>query len=265
MDTERIDELDKFYRPIEQFDRLDSAIFWFSAILSVTVLYESRIPWPQLRDLPSVLFVLSVIVHLILSLYLRFYLMPIAERARRKHLLSNSLGIPLTSERTQKYYNNKLLPSVTRLGANILENALFAKTICTKMAIRERTKVFLYFTVWILAVIWRSTSLGLVVVITQTLFSSEIIEKWLRLELLRHNNEVIYDKLYNDFLHKIDFESTGGIASVLDTFATYEAVKSMAGIKQSSSIFTTNNPALTNEWSNIRDQLDIDKTTKLND
>lgn len=256
--TTRIDELDKYYKSIDQLDKVDSYIFWFSAILSVVVLYESKIPWPNLQDIPSALFVALVIAHLMISLYLRFYLMPLAEKMRRKQLLSDSFGVHLVTEKAQNYYNNQLAPSIARLGANVLENSLFAKTICAHMATRERVRVLLYFTVWILAVVWRSTDLGLVVIITQTLFSSEIIEKWVRLELLRHNNESIYDELYKNFFHKINLESPNGIATIIDAFSLYEATKAMAGIKQSTSVFWSVNDELSVEWKRIREQLEMD-------
>lgn len=258
MNTERIDNVEKYYKPIERIEKLDSITFWVSAVLSIVVLHEDKIPWVQLQRIPSILFVVLVIVHLVLSLYLQFYLMPTAERIRRRQLLSDAFGVPLTSERTKNYYNNSLMPSMAKLGANVFENSLFAKTTCTKMVDRERVKVLLYFLTWVIAATWRSTDLGLLVIITQTLFSSEIIEKWLRLEILRHSNESIYNEFYSDFLHNLDFDSPKGIASTLDKFASYESVKAMTRIKQSSSIFKDINPSTSIEWASLCEQLGMD-------
>lgn len=258
--AERIDELEKYYKPIENIDEWNNWIFWVSAILSIAVFFKNQIPWSNLQNLPETLFIVTAIAHLGLSLYARFYLLPLAEHKRRKQLLSDSFAVPLITEITQKYYNNEVSPSVARLGANVLENTLFAKTITYKMAFRERIKIFAYFVIWILALVWRSTDLGLLVIVTQTLFSSEIIENWIRLELLHRETEKIYDELYDKFLHKISLLSSDGIASVLDAFATYESVKSMTGIRQLRSIFLAINPELSNEWDTIRARLEIDKT-----
>lgn len=256
---QRIDELEKYYKPIENIDAWNNWVFWLSAILSIAVFFKNQIPWTSIQDLPETLFITAVIIHLTLSLYTRFYLFPVAERKRRKQLLSDSFAVPLISEITQKYYNNEISPSIARLGANILENTLFAKNISLKMVQRERVKIFAYFLIWILAINWRSTNLGLLVIITQTIFSSQLIENWIRLELLSKETEKLYDDLYNNFLHKTDLSSSDGIASVLDVFATYESVKSMTGIRQLRSIFLAVNPELTKEWDMIRIKLGIDR------
>lgn len=255
LETKRIDGLERYYRPIELCETWTTSLFWISAVLSVLVLFSHWIPWDAARDIPTVLFSVSVIFHLILSLYNRFYLVPEAEAKRRKQLLSDSFDIPLIPEQTQAYYNNPLAPSIQRLGASVLENSFFAKAVCGKMAIRERFKVLLYLTAWLLAAFWRNTPLGLLIVVTQTVFSGEIIVKLVSLEVLRHRNEDLYEELYHEFLHKIDFESATGTACILDAFAGYEAAKAAAALKQSTKIFKDLNPSLTAEWNRICDQL----------
>ena len=255
--TERVDELERYYKPIEKIDDLNAWLFWVSAILSIVVLFDRLTPWQALHDVLEISFVLLVILHLLLSLYVRYHLLPIAERKRRRQLLSDSFAVPLIAETTQKYYNNEISPSITRLGANVLENSLFAKTITSKMAIRERIKSLIYFLIWVLAMFWRTTDLGLLVVITQTIFSSEIVEGWIRIEVLRNEAEKFYEELYNKFLHKVDLTSSDGIASLLDLFASYEATKSMTAIRQLRSIFMSINPELSQEWDITRERLGI--------
>ena len=253
--TERVDGLDHYYRPIENIERVSTVLFWLSAALSITVLYSRLIPCQQLRDVPMLLFAASVVLHLILILFLKYHLIPIAEGKRRKQLLSDSFDVPLTPEQTRAYYNNPLAPSIQKLGANVLENAFFAKAVCGKMAVRERVKVLIYFIVWLLAVMWCSTSLEILVVVTQTVFSGEIIARLVCIEVLRHRNEDLFKELYHEFLHKVDFQSPTGTACILDAFATYEAAKASSGIKQSTKIFTALNPDLTRQWSDICNKL----------
>ena len=256
--TGRIDELERYYKPIEILDNWDHWVFWLSIILSIVVFFKASIPWPLLQSSVEVLFIVSVVIHVTLSLYVRFHLFPLAERKRRRQLLSDSFSVPLISETTQKYYNNEISPSVARLGANVLENTLFAKNICLRMAVKERKQILVYFTAWIMALSFRSTDLGLLVIITQTLLSSEIIENWIRIELLRHETENFYDELYSQFLHKVDLSTMHGVASILDTFSAYEAIKSMTGIRQLRSIFFEINPELSKEWDKTRQKLEID-------
>lgn len=261
---ERIDGLDHYYRPIDRMEAVSSVLFWASAFLSFSVLYSRDIPWQSMQDVPMLLFTACVVVHLLLSLYLKFHLIPIAEERRRKQLLTNSFDVPLTPEQTQAYYNNPLAPSIQRLGANILENSFFAKAVCGKMAVRERIKVLIYFIVWILVALWRGTPLDILVVVTQTVFSGEILARLISIEVLRHRNEDLFEELYHEFLHKVDFHSSTGTACILDAFATYEAAKASATLKQSTRIFKALNPDLTRQWKEITEQLgmEIDSPNK---
>jgi hypothetical protein len=102
---------------------------------------------------------------------------------------------------------------------------------------------------------FRNTPLGLLIVVTQTVFSEEIIARLVSLEVLRHKNEYLYEELYHEFLHKIDFQSATGTACILDAFATYEAAKAAAALKQSTKIFNELNPGLIREWASICDRL----------
>lgn len=255
---ERIDGIDRFYIPINFWDTMACKMFWISAALSIVVIYSGTVPVPNLKQVLSILFLLSVAFQLFISLYLRLYLIPIAEGKRRKQLLSDSFGIPLTPEQTQKYYNNYLAPSIKRLGANILENTFFAKAVCGQMATKARLKVGLYLAVWLIVVFYQGTPLDLKIWVTQTVFCGDIIFGFISIELLRHKNEDLYNELYQQFLHKIDFNNNAAIACIMDAFASYESAKAVASLQQSSKIFNQLNHQLTEEWDEIRAKLGID-------
>jgi hypothetical protein len=193
----------------------------------------------------------------VLSHYNGFILIPLAEEKRRKQLLSDAFNVPLTSEQTRQYYNNELTPSIARLGASILENAFFAKTVCSKMANQQRFKILIYILIWIVAISYRSTDLGLILILTQILFSGEIIVRWIKIEVLRYRNNSIYDGLYTLFLHNVSPDQNPGIADILYWFASYESAKAAASVQQSSKIFFQLNPKLSKEWTEIRKQLQI--------
>ena len=195
-EKERIDEIEQYYKPIERLEKWNNNLFWVSSFLSIVVLYIDKVPLSNIKIITTVIFIVCVVSGLVFSLYLRFNLIPKAEEKRRKQLLSNSFGIPLTHEQTQKYYNNQITPSIKKLGANILENSFFAKEICSRMAIRERIKIICYITIWILAAIWRDTPIDLLLVITQIIFSGEILGRFISLELLRYRNEHLFEELY---------------------------------------------------------------------
>ena len=256
---DREDQLDKHYISIERCDKWTERLFWLCALFSVGVPYSNIIPIVWLQQVLGILFIVTVAAYSVLSHYNGFCLIPYAENLRRKQLLSDALGVPLTSEQTKGYYNNEITPSITRLGASILENSFFAKNVCYEMAKTERLKVFIYFLFWIAAISCRNIDLGLVLILTQVLFSSEILIRLIKIEILRSHNVSIYNDLYSHFLNRVSPSYLPGIAILLHSFASYESAKSAASIKQSSKIFHKLNPKLSAEWEDIRKQLGIDK------
>jgi|GEM_PF-451817 len=257
--TERIDQIEKYYSPIEKCEKWASWFFWICAILSIIVPYSDKISSIWLKQIPSIAFILAVLIHSTLSAYSGFFLIPTAETLRRKQLLSNSFDVPLTPETTQGYYNNELAPSIARLGACVLENSFFGKNVCLEMAKIERGKMFVYFLLWITAITLRSTDLNLVLTLTQVLFSGNILFHWIKLEILRSQNENVYEQLYSHFLNRVSSNHNPGIACILHSFASYESAKASAAIKQSSKIFNRLNPRLSAEWEEIRNQLGIEE------
>ena len=255
--NERIDELEKYYSPIAICDRFVKGLFFVSAILSIVILYPALFPYPLIENCTKIAFILSVIIHSVLVHFNGFYLIPRAENLRRRQLLSDAFGVPLTPEKTQLYYNNEISPSMLKLGVNVMENSFFTKHVCGEMAKNERIKILIYTVLWLIAILNRNTDLGLLLTLTQVLFSSEVIIHWLKTELLRFRNETTYDKLYALLLNKDASEDQNMTAGILDSFAFYEASKASASIKQSTKIFNRLNPGLTKQWEKIRVQLQL--------
>lgn len=254
---DRLDEVQRYYDAVERSDMVASRLFWASAVLSVVALYTNLIPFEQVRQLILALFAITVVLSAIITLHLRLELIPMAEQKRRKQLLSDALGVPLTTEKTQNYYNNPCTPSFIRLGANVMENCFFAKSVCAEMVKAERIRTGAYALVWLIALLYRSTDLQLLAVATQIVFSAEVLSRWLCVEFLLRRNECLYDELYHEFLHKDDLSTPHGNAAILDAFVAYETAKSVAGIKQSSKIFHRLNEYLSEEWEKVRELLDI--------
>lgn len=257
--NERIDEVENFYKPIETCSTWAFILFWISAALSLAALHADIVKIDGLSPTLNILFLISAVLHSVLTHFNGFYLIPRAESIRRKQLISNSLDIPLTSEHTHLYYNNEVAPSFIRLGINVFENSFFAKNICNEMAKRERIKVLLYFCIWFFALLYRETDLGFLLILTQLLFSGDILIRWLKIELLRVKNESIYEKLYLLFLTQSDREDINIIGGILDAFASYEAAKSAASVKQSTIIFNRMNEKLTSDWDVVKNRLGIER------
>ena len=255
--TDRIDALERYYSLAKTIDKWASFTFFAGAIFSILIPYSNLIQTPWMQEALTIIFMLFVLSYSVLDHYNGLYLLPVAEHNRRKQLLSDSFDVPLTTEKTNLYYNNEVKPSVLRLGANVMENAFFAKNVCNEMAKKERIKISIYALIWVLAIANRSTDLTLVLALTQFLFSGEILVRWIKIEVLRARNETLYQNLYALFLNRTASDTKGAVACILDAFASYETAKGAASIMQSSKVFDRLNPTLTEEWTEIRKQLKI--------
>lgn len=251
---DRIDEVQKYYDPAKRLNTWLGRLFWGSAFLSFIVLYVTAATAKQIL---STTFIITTLAYFMLSQYNRFYLIPRAEHERRRQLLTDAFGIPLTHNRTQGYYNNPVTPTIVRLGANTLENTFFTKHITYEMAKRERVRVLLYGFLWVTALILRTTDLALILILTQVVFSAEIIVKFVNIEVLRARTEAAYNYLHHQFLHGISPNDNSDIANILQAFASYESAKAAAALVLSSEIFKRLNPELSAEWERIRQDLKI--------
>ncbi|WP_410474766.1 hypothetical protein [Guyparkeria sp. TX1] len=255
--NKRIDEVSRYYRSAARLEFLVAGLFWVNALLSLIILFSEGLPVLWRESLP-ILFILTVLVQFVASQVNRFYLIPRAEQLRRKQMLSDSFGAPLSHDKTELYYNNSYSPSIKRLGANTMENAFFSSEVAGEMLISKRAMVVLYMVLWVFLFSFRDTGLGVMIWITQIVFSGEIIAQWLSLEILRSRQERTYERLHTCFLHKIGSDSAKGIATILDSFVSYETAKSSSSCLLSSKVFHKLNPSLTRKWEQIRKDLGMD-------
>lgn len=256
MSVERIDSLDKYYKKLNQFELICTVLFWVNASISILILFVDD--YQIGREILTYVFIVTTILFFIADNYLSVLLIPSVEEKRRVHLLSKSFDVPLDYEITQKYYNNHIEPSISKLGAHIFENSLFAKEVTARMCTIERGKILLYVGIWVVSLIIRTVNLEFIAIISQTLFTSTLLTKWLKLEYLRFKNEQIYKSLYDLFLLRRDNDATRLSAKFLECFVLYESTKAYSGIKQSSRIFNEINDTYTKEWNRIKEKLNID-------
>lgn len=138
MSNDRVDSLDKYYKQLNFFDLICTVLFWLNASISILLLFVNG--YQMWREILTYLFIVTTVIFFIADNYLSIYLIPTVEGKRRVHLISKSLDVPLDYEITQKYYNNEIEPSITKLGAHIFENSLFAKEVTARMCSIERKR-----------------------------------------------------------------------------------------------------------------------------
>lgn len=254
----RVDEVSCYYETVNRIGKWSGYLFWLIAILSLGIPYI--IPECNATVTSSIqpIFICLVLLHFGLAQISRFYLLPRAERKRRQQLLSDSFGAPLSHDRTVDYYNNDYAPNMVRLGANTMENAFFSKQIAATMLPSKRLITFVYMILWVFLFALPDCKPETLMWITQLVFSTEVFIQWLTLELLRRAYKGTYDELHSLFLNDINGESPKAIATILDSFTSYEAAKHSAGFLLSSKVFFKENPKLTEKWNQIRTDLKME-------
>ncbi len=256
-DQERVDEVSRYYNPAIKLELIGSCLFWVNGSLSLSILFSEALPELLQSLIPSV-FITSVLIQFVISQVNRFYLIPKAEKMRREQMLSDTFGAPLSHDKTSLYYNNNYSPSINRLGANTMENALFSSRVAAEMLVSKRFFIGAYLAIWMLLFSFQNVDLKVTIWITQIIFSTEIIVQWLSLEVLHIRQERTYEKLHTHFLHEVGGNSQRAIATILDSFVAYESAKSSASYLLSTKAFNKLNPSLTKKWEQVRNELNMD-------
>lgn len=241
-----------YYQPLAQISKYSDRLFCITATLSIGVLLIDKAANPKLYDLLQILFAIGVILGFGAGLAVRLYWAPRAEDKRRQDLLSNAFDVPLVHNQPSGYYNNDQTNSIKRLAAALLENSLFSKTIARHMLKAVRIRTGVYVIVWLVALMNRSTDLGLIATVAQAVFSEQIISQWLRLEWLRMRFERVYENIYQLIQTTTSYNRDEFRARVVESFGYYETGKAYGGIILSENIFKRMNPTLSQEWERTR-------------
>ncbi len=254
--TTRIDPIrEKYYKPLEIAEKISGFLFYILASLSFATLVIERNESPLLHQTIALSFVVLVVTYFVINLISRYYLFPKAEDARRREFVSNVYEISLTHETTVGYYNNTEQNSNKRLIITLLENTFFSKNILALMLKRERVKIAIYITLFLVLITLRTTPLDLVIACSQVLLSEEILVRWVRMEWLKARAEDCYETCYR-IIHS---DVRGKTLQALGTewFGKYESGKTLAGVVQSEVVFNRVNDRLSQEWEVIKQTLEV--------
>lgn len=246
---------ERYFDAVESAERISESLFYAGAALSLASPFIDKAKSPLIYDAVLAFFVVVVVALFAVGLCLRLYLTPRADDRRRQDFFTSAYNVNLSPEATVGYYNNDRTKPIDRIAAQLLENSHFSKHIALRMVKFERAKVAVYATLWLVAVLNRSTDLGWIAAAAQAVFSEQILSKWFRLEWLRMRFERTFDDMYRLF------QSRGSVqkfhAMALDSLGMYETAKANAAVTLSSKIFQAENPRLSAEWEAIRQRLQL--------
>lgn len=167
-------------------------------------------------------------------------------------MLSNAYGSELTDKKAIGYYNNNEKNSIKKLGVNVFESTFFTRNNTNIMIKQNTIKIIIDVIIWLVIVLLMKDK-NIVLCITQSIFSSEILISYFK--LLYFNNKVngIYNKLFTLFI--TNKYSNKNESQLLEYAFEYEYLKSFAYILLSSNNFTKNNAKWTADWETIKNKI----------
>jgi len=245
----------EFYVPLGRAEKASAFAFYLAAALSVAVLLVDKTIQPQLYGAVQATFAVAVIAFFVSNIVIRTYFAARAHSSRVADFVSNAFSVPLVPSPSEGYYNTSANDPFVRMGASVLENTLFTKSILKKMLQFERARTCIYIIAWLWAAFYRATDLELLAVAAQVLFSEQLLSRWVRMEWLHARVERLYHELYALFQSTTNVRSKEFRARVIESLVRYETSKAQAGVSLSPRVFIRMNSGLSGQWQTISSQL----------
>lgn len=248
METERKDEIQELYDRCNKITNYADLLFLVNMVISFILIFNFKY-----RDAFIIISLILTIVYVVLVNINEMYFSNLAENERRKSLLKESFDVNTTLRETNKYYNNESQPSIEKLGLNCYESAFFTKKVVDKMLPKNIIKISIFIIIYIVLMI-KLKNMDLLLVITQTLFSAEIIFSFIKLCYFKFQLDKVCNKFQNIFLI-IGLKNKDVNVLILDATMDYECLKSYCKISTSSKIFFENNNQWSKEWQKLLNKI----------
>lgn len=247
MDDERKDEVQYLYDITNKISNFGNMLFLLTIIISFILLFDFK-----LKNVFIIISIALTLGYIELSNINDMYFSNLAETKRRKSLLKKSFNINTTLRETNKYYNNDEIPSIKKLGLNCYESAFFTKKVVDKMMFINSMKIAIFILIYIILMI-QLENLELLLVITQTLFSAEILFYFIKLCYYKFQLDKIC-KEFQDIFFILGLSNNMEFL-LLDVTMDYECLKSYCKIATSSKIFNKYNKECLDEWNKLLKKL----------
>ena len=244
MENERKDEVQELYDRCNKITNYADLLFLVNMVISFILIFNFKY-----RDTFIIISLILTIVYVVLVNINEMYFSNLAENERRKSLLKESFDVNTTLRETNKYYNNEAQPSIEKLGLNCYESAFFTKKVVNKMLPKKIVKIAIFTIIYIVLMI-KLENMDLLLVITQTLFSAEIVFSFIKLCYFKFQLDKVCNEFQNIFLI-IGLKNKDVNALILDATMDYECLKSYCKILTSSKIFFENNNRWSKEWQKL--------------
>jgi len=241
----KIDDVSKFFNRVKIMEKISDCIFYINLIVSGITIIEF-----EYQNLFFILNIVFSITYVVLTNVNDIYFKNVAENERRKSFIKDSFDVDITKRVTHLYYNNEEHESVRRMGVDCFENLFFTKFITKKMLATESIKVFIILILYIVLLI-QVKNLELMVLITQTVFSSEYLFKYIKFIYFKIHVTRIYSKLYDMFITFPIDDNDKMKVKILDATMDYECLKFFCKIPLSTTIYNKYREKLNKGWNDL--------------
>ena len=249
MTVTRRDDVNQKYVISKNIEKITSAVFYINFATAIVSLFIPN----SLQEMVIMLQVIMAISSVTLSGIDDGVFWYAAERARRRNNIQTAFDITLDEAQTVGYYNNTLEPSIEKYALNAFESLHHSRGIAEKMICKSILKSAI--ALLILFVACRYIADGNVVLaITQTAFSSCIVEETIMLLIYRNRLDTLYNEFYTQFITLgvgVDKQKPILLAATVE----YEAIKAHYKVRLDSSIHKKCNPELSAEWNKISQEI----------
>lgn len=246
----RRDDINALYQPSRTLEKACKVLFCANTIISVIAVYAESV-----ISFITIVLVVIAFLYMILSLVDDGVLWFRAERARRKNSFQVAFKVKLDKYETAEYYNNDVKDPELSYAANQFESILFTKEISERMILMAVVKILVALTILIISCRFIPND-HILLIVSQTVFSTVVIEDSVRLIIFTYRIKALYDDAYHEFI-------TVGISSLSQRVwvkffcVEYESIKAHYRVRLSNALFIKLNPILSDEWKTLSEQIKI--------
>lgn len=242
----RRDDVNQLYLLPNRIEYIIKWLFWINVVCAVgSCIFKTDTESNILSIIQILVSILYVVSRIIDDNFFWYN----AENARRQSAIENGFGIDITEYKTNEYYNNRLPNNSAKFSVNAFESIMFSKTTAGRMLWKESIKIGIAILAFISTCLVNK-DYGIMLIISQTVFSTYFIEEYVTLVVYKSRLEKLYDDFYKELITiGIKYEDQ---KSLLLAYAIeYEAIKAHYKVRLSEKEFWKHNTETSLKWERV--------------
>jgi hypothetical protein len=248
----RRDDVNKLYLCPSRIEFAMKCLFWINAAISaVSCIIKENIVINILLLIQIVVSILYVALKILDDNFFWYN----AESVRRQTDIENGFGIDIIEYKTEKYYNNNLPNNATKFSVNAFESIMFSKTTAGRMIWKEGIRTGIVLFIFICACLVYK-NYGIVLIISQTVFSAYFIEEFVTLVVYKSRLEKLYDVFYTELI-TIGINDENQRKLLLSYAIEYEVIKAHYKVRLSEKEFWKHNAETSLKWEQVCKKIKI--------